>query len=153
MDLSPFEPISIRGVTFKNRIVFAPIVTNFGLRNKQAVAFYAERAKGGAGFIIVHATPVDLFLSEDWVQALRPLVQEVHNDGAKIAVQLWHGNELNRRVSIPFVGGDRPQITRQELGPAINKFAVAARQCQEAGFDGVEVHGAHGYLVNQFFSP
>ena len=153
MPFSLFELISIHGVTFKNRIVFAPIVTNFGLRNKQAVAFYAERARGGAGFIIVHATPVELLLSEDWVQGLKPLIQGVHKEGAMIAVQLWHGNELNGQMVFPSLKAAGRKITREEIGLVINKFAVAARHCQEAGFDGVEVHGAHGYFVNQFFSP
>ena len=107
----------------------------------------------GAGLIIVHAIPVDLFLREDWVQGLRPLMQTVHKEGTKIAVQLWHGNDLNGQRLFPSLRGAGRKITREEIGVVINKFAVAARYCREAGFDGVEVHGAHGYFVNQFFSP
>jgi len=57
-----FEPLRIRGMEIRNRIVFAPVVTNFGLRNQQARQYYVERAKGGAGLIIVHGTPVDLLI-------------------------------------------------------------------------------------------
>jgi 2,4-dienoyl-CoA reductase (NADPH2) len=153
MHLSLFDPISIHGVELKNRIIFAPVVTNFGLRNRQALAFYAERARGGAGFILLHAIPVDLFLRDEWIQGLEPLIQSVHREGAKIAAQLWHGNDLNGQALFPSWRGVGRKITREEIGMVIHKFAVAARCCREAGFDGVEVHGAHGYFVNQFFSP
>ena len=68
-----FEPLKIRGVELRNRIVFAPVVTNFGLRNEQTRRYYAERARGGAGLILVHGTPVDLFL-KPWLgrKAARP---------------------------------------------------------------------------------
>jgi 2,4-dienoyl-CoA reductase-like NADH-dependent reductase (Old Yellow Enzyme family) len=148
-----FDPLAIKGVTLRNRIVFAPVVTNFGLRNEQTLRYYAERARGGAGLILVHGTPVDLFLQVNWVQRLKPLIDAVHGEGAKIAVQLWHGNDLGGEAVAPSAQGACRPITREEIQTVVEKFAAGARHCREAGFDGVEVHGAHGYFINQFFSP
>ena len=148
-----FDPLRIKEVELKNRIVFAPLVTNFGLRNDKAVNYFAERARGGAGLIIVHGTPVDLFLKDRVVRDLEPLVSKVHGQGAKIAIQLWHGNELNGQAVAPSARASFRQISREEIRTVVDKFATAARNCREAGFDGAEVHGAHGYFINQFFSP
>ena len=148
-----FDPLTIKGVALRNRIVFAPVVTNFGLRNVQTTKYYAARARGGAGLIIVHGTPVDLFLKASWVEKLKPLIEAVHGEGAKIAVQLWHGNDLGGEAVAPSAQGACRPITREEIQTVVGKFAATALQCREAGFDGVEVHGAHGYFINQFFSP
>ncbi len=148
-----FDKLVVQGVELKNRIVFAPVVTNFGLRNEQSLKYFSERARGGAGFIIVHGTPVDLFLKMDWVEKLSGLVKAVHDGGAKIAVQLWHGNELNGRAVAPSPLGVCGPISSEEIQTVIKKFGAAALHCREAGFDGAEVHGAHGYFINQFFSP
>lgn len=148
-----FEPLAIKGVTLRNRIVFAPVVTNFGLRNARALNYYAARARGGAGLVIVHGTPVDLFLGPQGGRGLESLVQAVHAQGAKIAIQLWHGNELRGQAVAPSPSGACREIHREEIREVVEKFAAASRRCRELGFDGVEVHGAHGYFVNQFFSP
>jgi len=148
-----FDPLPIKGLELKNRIVFAPVVTNFGLRNERAINFFAARARGGVGLIIVHGTPVDLLLKPDWARSLRTLVSAVHEQGAKIVLQLWHGNDLNGQAVAPSANEFCRPISRKEIGTVIDKFAAAARNCQEVGFDGVEVHGAHGYFIHQFFSP
>jgi 2,4-dienoyl-CoA reductase-like NADH-dependent reductase (Old Yellow Enzyme family) len=148
-----FESLRIKDVELRNRIVFAPVVTNFGLRSEQVKRYYLERAKGGAGLIIIHAAPVDLFLKTEWVRGLRPLIEAAHGQGTRIAVQLWQGNELKGEPVAPSVQRPRRAITRQEIQIVVGKFATAAFHCREAGFDGVEVHGAHGYFINQFFSP
>jgi len=148
-----FDPLRIKGIELRNRLVFAPVVTNFGLRNEQAVKFFAERARGGVGLIVVHGTPVDLLLRANWVRGLKPLVTAVQEKGARVVLQLWHGNELDGQAVAPSARGSYRQITREEIRTVIDKFATAARKCQEAGFDGVEVHGAHGYFIHQFFSP
>ncbi len=148
-----FDPLRIKGMELRNRIVFAPVVTNFGLRNERALNFFTARARGGVGLIIVHGTPVDLLIKADWARSLRTIISAVHKEGAKIALQLWHGNELNGEAVAPSARESYRQISREEIRTVIDKFAAAARNCQEAGFDGVEVHGAHGYFIHQFFSP
>jgi 2,4-dienoyl-CoA reductase-like NADH-dependent reductase (Old Yellow Enzyme family) len=137
----------------RNRIVFAPVVTNFGLRNQQARQYYVERAKGGAGLIIVHGTPVDLLIQGKWAQSLSPLAAAIQEQGAKIVLQLWHGNELNGQNVAPSAREGYRQIRPEEIRTVVAKFATAARHSLEAGFDGVEIHGAHGYFIHQFFSP
>jgi len=148
-----FDPLRIKGVELRNRLVFAPVVTNFGLRNEGALNYYTERARGGVGLIIVHGTPVDLFLKANWARDLIPLVTAVHEEGAKLVLQLWHGNELNGQAVAPSSREGYRQITREEIRTVIDKFATAAGNCREVGFEGVEIHGAHGYFIHQFFSP
>ena len=148
-----FDPIKIKSIELRNRIVFAPVVTNFGLRGEQTAGYYAERARGGAGLIIVHGTPVDLFLRMDWVQRLKPLIEAVHRAGSRVAIQLWHGNDLKGEAVAPSVQGPCRAITGEEIRQVVEKFAAAAHLCRDAGFDGAEVHGAHGYFIHQFFSP
>ncbi|MGB9698260.1 MAG: hypothetical protein ACPL5I_02645 [Thermodesulfobacteriota bacterium] len=148
-----FSPLVCRGIEIKNRLVFAPVVTNFGLRSARALNFFRERARGGAGLIIVQGTPVDFFLKAGTAEILAPLVAKVHAEGAKIAIQLWHGNELNGQAVAPSPCGKYREITIGEIKTVIQKFAQAVGICRQAGFDGVEVHGAHGYFINQFFSP
>ena len=148
-----FEPLNIRGIELRNRVVFAPVVTNFGLRNEKTRRYYAERARGGAGLILVHGTPVDLFLKPGWAEKLRDVVKAVHEEGAKIAVQLWHGNDLNGQAVAPSAMGSCRAITQEEIRKVADKFAGAASRCREVGFDGAEIHGAHGYFIHQFFSP
>jgi len=148
-----FDPLKIRHLELRNRVVFAPVVTNFGLRNERTRKYYAERARGGAGLIVVHGTPVDLFLNPGWAEKLRGLVEEVHDQGAAIAIQLWHGNDLNGQAVAPSARGAFRAVTAEEIRTVTGKFAAAARVCRDVGFDGAEVHGAHGYFVHQFFSP
>jgi len=148
-----FDTLRIANIELRNRIVFAPVVTNFGLRSEQAKKYYLERAKGGVGLIIIYATPVDLFRKSEWVQRLKPLIEAVHGQGVRIAVQLWHGNELKGEPVAPSSQGPCRAVTREEIQTVVGKFAIAVSHCREVGFDGVEVHGAHGYFLNQFFSP
>ena len=148
-----FDILKLKDIELRNRVVFAPVVTNFGLRSEQAKRFYLERAKGGAGLIIIHAVPVDLFRKSVWVHRLKPLIEAVHGQGARIAVQLWHGNELKGEPVAPSAQGPCRAVTREEIQVVVGKFAIATSHCREVGFDGVEVHGAHGYFLNQFFSP
>lgn len=149
-----FEPITVKEMNLKNRVVFPPIATNYGLRNDRAREYYAERARGGAGLVILQGTPVDPFASEKWVAGLKTLVDAIHENGAKIGIQLWMGNEMPNgdKVAPSPVEGHR-EMTAGELEELIGKFAVAARAARDIGFDTINVHGAHGYFLHQLFSP
>jgi len=149
-----FEPITVKTMTLKNRIVFPPIATNYGLRNERALAYYTERAKGGAGLVILQGTPVDPFASPKWVGGLKQLVGSIHQNGAAIGIQLWTGNELPGGDKVaPSPKDDHREVTAGELGELIQRFAVAARAARDIGFDTIDVHGAHGYFLHQLFSP
>lgn len=151
---SLFEPITIKGMTLRNRVVFPPIATNYGLRNDRARAYYTERARGGAGLVILQGTPTDPFASEKWVSGLRPLVDSIHESGAAIGVQLWMGDEMpNGDKVAPSPTEGHREITGSELEELTRKFAVAAVAARDIGFDTINVHGAHGYFLHQLFSP
>lgn len=174
-----FEPISIRGMEVRNRIVYPAIQMNMGLTNRRARAFYTERARGGAGLMITANTSIDNLACEElwgggeglssFVQRLRLLTDDVHRAGAKIGLQLWQGNRFPQGRGTQVAGqeadpssGDRVApsaredlraLTVPEIESIIYRFAKASRNAREAGFDCVEVHGAHGYLPCQFTSP
>jgi 2,4-dienoyl-CoA reductase (NADPH2) len=166
-----FEPLTINGMTLKNRIVMAPMQLQLGLTNRRARAFYLARAKGGVGAIIMCATSVDFFIEDSvwgrpngvalFVEKMRSFTDEIRQTGAKIGIQLWHGNQWPAGTGetipgaeqvAPSAKDDRRALTIAEIERIIWKFSRAAGTAQSAGLDFVEIHGAHGYLVCQFFS-
>lgn len=140
-----FEPLTIKGVTLRNRIVLPPMASNRDLTQPEGVVWYRQFARGGVGLVIVEATRIHRFEDHFTADNLRPLVEAVHSEGAAIAIQMFMA---------PTEGRDTPTaMTREDIEAGIARFASAAAVCQAAGFDGVEPHGAHGFLLNQFFSP
>ena len=174
-----FEPITINGMEVPNRIVYPAIQMNMGLTNRRARAFYAERAHGGTGLIISANVAIDNFASEElwggpgelagFVERLHKLTDQVHDAGAKMGVQLWQANRFpqGRGTQIASVemfpdSGDPVapspranlrELTIPEIEAIIYRFAKAARNVRDAGFDCVELHGAHAYLACQFTAP
>ncbi len=149
-----FSPISIKNMTLKNRVVFPPIATSYGLRNDRARYYCAERARGGAGLIILQGTPVDMLISDEWTAGLKPVVDSIHELGAAIGIQLWMGNQLPGGEQVaPSPREGHREITASELNSMTERFARAARNARDIGFDTVDLHGAHGYFLHQFFSP
>jgi 2,4-dienoyl-CoA reductase-like NADH-dependent reductase (Old Yellow Enzyme family) len=152
--VSLFSPLSIKSMNLRNRVVFAPIATNYGLRNDRACHYYTERARGGAGLVILQGTPIDLLTSPEWIAGLKPVVNSVRTEGAAIGIQLWMGNELpggNKVAPSPKPGYH--EVSGEELKKVAKRFALAARAARDAGFDTIDIHGAHGYFLHQFFSP
>ncbi len=140
-----FSPFGVKSVTLRNRIVVPPMVTNLDIAGPAGIEWYARLARGGAGLVIVEATFVDRFASELSVDSLRGLVDAVHGEGAAIAIQLF---------PVVFGSSVAPHdISQSDIEKIKKGYAVAARTCQNAGFEGVEPHGAHGFVLNQFFSP
>ncbi len=171
------QPISLGPVKLRNRIVLAPITSNYadpgGYVTDKTLGFYEERAKGGVAGIIFEATgimprnrltPLQHGLYDDsFIPGLKEVTRRVHDHGAAIFVQLCHGgakagSAVNgvRPVSVsevPVKAADIPRpITDEELARAIQDFADAAVRAREAGFDGVELHAAHFYLLSTFLS-
>jgi len=161
----------------RNHIVMPPMVTRYGDEKgyvtERTKNYYAARALGGAALIIVEATYVhqcghafanQLGISDDrFLPGMSELVQAIHRHGAKAAIQLHHGGRMAKSelsgmppvapspLAIP--GGEVPkELTTAEIAEAVAWFAEAARRARKAGFDGVEIHGAHGYLIDQFLS-
>ena len=169
------EPLQIKNITIKNRIAVPPMVCfcwagDDGMVTEKHLEHYTELAKGGAGLIIVEATAVtkrsrlhqtELGLWEDaQISGMKRIVDAIHENGAKAFVQLVHagGNGIDIQADAPSTMPYREGITGHEMTKdAIDKlrkdFVAAALRAKEAGFDGVELHGCHGYLLSCFFSP
>jgi len=175
-----FESARIGSMQLKNRIVMPPIGTYFeeedGPVGPRMISYYEARARGGAGLIIVEgsapvlqcAIPRQAVLGDDRLTPRwRELTDRVHKHGARIAVQLMHAtweDRVGRFVQVGpsplivptrFMGlsGQPPhELTVQEIAERVGWFASAARRAREVGFDGVEIHAAHQYLVAAFLS-
>lgn len=166
-----FTPFSIKSVTLPNRIVMAPMTRSFspgGIPGEDVAAYYRRRAEGGVGLIITEGTypphpaagfdpKVPHLYGEAALQGWRRVVEQVHAAGGHIFSQIWH---LGLQVSSgpPPPEGMHPvgpsgeyAMTEEDIDAAVRAYAEAAQSAQEAGFDGVELHGAHGYLIDQFF--
>lgn len=174
-----FEKGRIGRLTIRNRAVMSPMGTDLADTNGNAsprlIAYYAERAKGGIGLIINEYTGVDdvdsiptqhnLRMAQDYnVKAAEELTRTVHQYGAKIFAQLHHGGATSKSAftgrqnlspsGIPMApGGEVPrEMTLEDIKRVQDKFVAAAVRCKKAGYDGVELHAAHGYLMTQFIS-
>jgi 2,4-dienoyl-CoA reductase (NADPH2) len=174
-----FQPIAIRGMEVRNRIVYPAIQLNMGLTNRRARAFYTERAHGGTGLIMTANTSIDNLACEElwggtgelaaFIDRLRLLTNQIHEAGARIGLQLWQGNRFPQGRGVQIAGqeadpssGDRiapsaqedmRQLTIAEIESIIYRFAKGSRNARDAGFDCVEIHGAHRYLPCQFTYP
>ena len=140
-----FAPLQVKNKTLRNRIVMAPMVVNRGLNTPAACEWYGRRAQGGVSLVIVEATNSILLGDELTGANLRPLVEAIHTGGALAAIQLFPGRR--GQTSAPA------DLTAEEIVRLLAQYRLAAEICAEAGFDGIEPHGAHGFLLNQFFSP
>jgi 2,4-dienoyl-CoA reductase-like NADH-dependent reductase (Old Yellow Enzyme family)/thioredoxin reductase len=146
-----------------------------GIVTPRTRAYYLERAKGGVGMIITEAVAVNLtgrhragslcLFDGSHEDGMRKLVEDIHHAGSKVAIQLNHAGRLvDPKVSggrvvgpseIPaLLGNISPSpLTVKEIQKTVSDFARAAQRALTLGFDAVEIHGAHGYLIHQFFSP
>ncbi|MFC1980879.1 FAD-dependent oxidoreductase [Chloroflexota bacterium] len=170
-----FEPSRIGNVKTKNRVIMAataPGLADKGFVTDRMIDFYASRAKGEIGLIIVGGCHMIEYVSDvddrmmsiwedDFVAGLQKLTDMIHANGAKIALQLLHrGHEAHRTPnkavgpSAAIVAGYHVrELSVDEINDLIDDFATSALRAQCAGFDAVEIHGAHGYLVGNFLSP
>ncbi|HUT61089.1 MAG TPA: NADH:flavin oxidoreductase [Phycisphaerae bacterium] len=140
-----FSPLRIRGVELPNRIVVPPLVQVRPITSPEGLAWYRRLASGSPGMVIVEATNIDDFGRELTPETLRPLVDVIQQAGAAAFVQLFPG---------PLGRGRRPDdLTVGEIEAIIDAYGAAASFCRQAGFDGVEPHGAHSYLLHDFFKP
>ena len=171
------QPFRLKSLELKNRIVMPPMCQYSvnamdGIPNDWHYVHYVSRAIGGAGLIIMEMTDVepdgritnlDLGLwSDEQIPAFRRIVDAVHAHGAKIGVQIAHAGRKATDAAVPASCTDEPyspdfrkprMLTTEETWQMIGKFADACRRAVEAGFDTIELHGAHGYLIHQFQSP
>lgn len=175
-----FRPFTLNGLTLPNRVVMAPMTrwkSPAGVPGADVAAYYRRRAENDCGLIITEGTTVDHPVASYSTRVpafhgaalagWRRVVEEVHDAGGRIMPQLWHVG-VSRRPGQDYANRNLPSLspsglflpdkkqvaepaTRAEIRSAVDAFARAAREARELGFDGIEVHGAHGYLFDQFF--
>ncbi len=148
-----FSPLEVGAVRLRNRIVLPPMKTNMDLAEEQARAWYRERARGGVGLVIVEATPLDQFERGGFGEGLRKLAAAIHDAGAAAAIQLFHPDRIDGEPVAVSAADGRRAVTAEEVAAIPGRFAQAAAMAEEAGFEGAQVHGAHGFFLNRFFSP
>ncbi|RKD73305.1 2,4-dienoyl-CoA reductase-like NADH-dependent reductase (Old Yellow Enzyme family) [Sinobaca qinghaiensis] len=173
-----FQPWSIKDLHMKNRTVMAPMTRNFspeGVPDENVVSYYRRRAESEVGLIVTEGTgishPASLdngniprFYGEDALNGWKKVVEAVHEAGGKIVPQLWHVGMTrpldDSSKSVPPVGpsglnlhGEKvvEPLSDDEIELIIQAYAEAAKAAKDIGFDGIEIHGAHGYLIDQFF--
>lgn len=169
-----FLPLKINaGLTLKNRFVMAPMtrkLTPEAIPDEELIEYFASRARGGVGLIITEPIAVSHpsankdgfspdFATEEKIQGWKAVVRAVHIEGAKIFAQIWHmgwdrdatkaPNPEIRSVS-PSKSGEDNYATLEEIQEIIDAFGETAKIAKEIGFDGIEIHGAHGYLIDEF---
>jgi 2,4-dienoyl-CoA reductase (NADPH2) len=170
-----FEPLEIAGIRLPNRLVMPPMGTGLpdheGFVTDETIAYYRRRAQGGIGLISIEASLVspdaygvgpELRLHEEkYVPGLRRLAEAVQEEGVPVGVQLWHPGRqtllgtpiapsavpLSPRTPVPHA------LSIDEIHELLGYYARSALHCREAGYDFVEVHGAHCYLPCEFLSP
>lgn len=178
-DTSPlFRPFESKSLHLANRVAMAPMTRmrspNY-IPNDEVVAYYRRRAEAGVGLLITEGTTVNHKAANGYEQVpafhgaaldgWKQVVEAVHGAGGKIIPQLWHVGSVRR----PGIGPDKDvpgyspcgmvkpgkvvghAMTKQDIDEVVRAFADAARDAKALGFDGVEIHGAHGYLIDQFF--
>jgi 2,4-dienoyl-CoA reductase-like NADH-dependent reductase (Old Yellow Enzyme family) len=193
-----FQPLSLRGVTLKNRIVMSPMTRGFsphGVPGANVAAYYRRRAEGETGLIITEGVGIDhpsalgeAGLGEDSIPVLhgeaalagwKQVVAEVHAAGGVIFPQLWHMGVMKEPGTGPFpdappmrpsglwgplgrtssidkdyiarVAAPTRPMTEEEIADTIAAYARSAANAKAVGFDGIAIHGAHGYLIDTFF--
>ncbi len=171
-----FSPIQIGNMTASNRLLMSAMSINFGVDedgcvNEQLIEYFTARAKGGVGMMLVgggavHPTGLELphlptLWDDSCIPSLKKMVAAVKPYGTKFGVQLMHGGRQsyhdNKVAPSPIpapavVKGIPKELSIPEIKELVQAFGDSALRCRQAGFDFVEIHGAHGYLINQFLS-
>ena len=171
-----FTPVKVGRLELKNRIIMPPMIERLathGAPNDAVNDFYAARARGGVALIVLTpgiidismASPIQLGIYEDsFIPRLRQFTDLIHSCGGRVGIQLMHlgrqGGEIKKYKPvapspIPLTPKDAVprELTTGEVEGLVEKFAEAARKARDAGFDMVELHGCHGYLLSGFLSP
>ena len=176
-----FSPFTLGGLELPNRVVMAPMTRNYSpgnVVNDKVVEYYRRRAQGGTGLILTEGTcpghkaasgypDVPFIAGEEALEGWRKVVEAVHQENGKIAAQIWHVGAFRKPGIEP--GGDLPgyspsgmlmpgkvvghAMTQADIDECVQAYVQAAVDAERIGFDGIEIHGAHGYLIDEFFWP
>jgi 2,4-dienoyl-CoA reductase-like NADH-dependent reductase (Old Yellow Enzyme family) len=173
-----FSPLRVGPLRLRNRVVSTAHLTGFakgGLPTSRHVDYYGEKARGGVALVVLESLPVHP-TGNAFARAIRPydrralpglrrIAEAVHEGGAAVVAQLWHCGRQgsSRTTGRPLwapsalacpVNGELPrEMSRDDIREVVDAFAAVAQTLLSAGFDGVELAAAHGYLVHEFLSP
>jgi len=176
---SLFTPFKLKSLDLKNRIVMAPMTRSFspnGIPTDEVATYYQKRAEGQVGLILSEGTVINRpsssndaniphFHGEQSLAGWKKVIDNVHNAGGQMGPQIWHMGIMDNHHSgwippVPFEGPsglNRPgfnngnTMTAKDIEDTIFAFGQAAADAKNLGFDTIEIHGAHGYLIDQFF--
>lgn len=176
-----FEPIKIRSMDLRNRFIRSATYDGFADKNgyvtEDQIGLYSMLAEGGVGLIITGITSVhptgqfsrsqNSIAGDEFIHGLKKLTAAVHKRGAKIALQLFHAGREARFPGSqdgfplapsfleidPYFKAAHREMTQNEIWEVVHAFGDGARRAREAGFDAVQIHAAHAYLLSQFLSP
>ncbi|NDW06211.1 NADH:flavin oxidoreductase [Jiella pacifica] len=174
-----FRPFRLKSLELKNRIVMAPMTRSMapnGVPGAANAAYYRRRAEGGVGLILSEGTVIDrpaarndpgipFFHGDEALAGWQAVIDEVHAAGGKMAPQIWHVGSVKSFLTKwePAAGIESPSglvapatlrgdaMSEEAIADTVAAFAKAAVDAKRLGFDTVEIHGAHGYLIDQFF--
>ncbi|WP_417686460.1 NADH:flavin oxidoreductase [Pseudidiomarina gelatinasegens] len=176
-DLSPLlQPFSCKSLNLRNRVVMAPMTRSFSpgnVPNAAVVSYYQRRAEGEVGLIITEGVEINHpgasgfpnvphIFGEQAMAGWKQVVDAVHQAGGQIIPQLWHVGGVRKPEDDNAAPAYSPSglfapgkpngvtMTQQDIDDVVAAFADSAKQAKDVGFDGVEIHGAHGYLIDQF---
>ncbi len=170
------SPLTVKNLKLKNRIVLPPMATakalEDGAMSEDVLNYYNEKTEDGDLALVImehsyiseegRANKKQVSVASDkMIEGLKKLSDVLHKNGTLGVMQINHAG-LNAKPDNPLIlpagpslvpGQNIKVLSKEDLDKIIKDFAEAARRCKEAGFDGVEIHSAHGYLLNQFYSP
>ncbi len=174
-----FESVQLGNLSLNSRIVMAPMTRNFspgGIPHDGVVEYYRRRAANSVGLIVTEGVVIDhvgangypdvpYMFGEQALAGWKKVVDAVHSEGGKIFPQLWHVGAVRRKGTGPEpeapaygpMGKEKngevqiKAMSQQDIDEVIASFTRAAADAKRIGFDGIELHGAHGYLIDQFF--
>ncbi|MDO3423273.1 NADH:flavin oxidoreductase [Chryseobacterium sp. APV1] len=163
---SLFQPFKYKNLELKNRIVMAPMTraqSDNGVPTQQITDYYARRAASDVGLILSEGTVINRPASKNMqnipdfygTQALngwKNVIDAVHENGGKMGPQIWHVGDTRSSADYPSIEMEKAStMTLEDIQDTIAQFAASAKSAKDLGFDVVEIHGAHGYLIDQFF--
>ena len=174
-----FQPFSHKGLSLKNRIVMAPMTRTFspnGVPGQNVADYYRRRAEGEVGLILSEGTVINrpssrnhpsipFFHGNEALAGWKNVIENVHAAGGKMGPQIWHTGSTQLKVKdwtqpdpidspSGLIAPEKPRgepMSEEDIADTIAAFAKAAADARRLGFDTLELHGAHGYLIDQFF--
>ncbi|KFC21805.1 NADH:flavin oxidoreductase [Epilithonimonas lactis] len=161
-----FTPFTYKNLHLKNRIVMAPMTRAFsdnGVPTQQIADYYARRAGSEVGLILSEGTVINRpaskniqnipdFYGTEALKGWKNVIDSVHQNGGKMGPQIWHVGDTRSSPDYPTTEMEKAStMTLEDIQDTISQFAASAKSAKDLGFDVLEIHGAHGYLIDQFF--